>query len=203
MLNLSYRYDQNSSSLKIDGIPDVSIGDSTDTIGILSLWTLQIIGFPVLEGKKEHLKKLMQAVLQYSRYYISGIRKTIISNDNIVQITPLNNKHKLLLTSTKTNTKPLEITLDDSELADLTRCFDLLRFDSRVRIDWQIENDYPLKRREIYNSSVKSTFYNYLPSLYGLLIFLLTSSALVLIPTTTNLENIQEQPKINSPKNNK
>ena len=36
MINLSYRFDQNSSSLEIAGMPDVSNGDSEDTIGILS-----------------------------------------------------------------------------------------------------------------------------------------------------------------------
>ena len=44
MINLSYRFVQNSSSLELDGIPDVSNGDSENTIGILSSWTLKIIG---------------------------------------------------------------------------------------------------------------------------------------------------------------
>ena len=76
MINLSYRFDQNSSSLELDGMPDVSNGDSENTIGILSSWTLKIIGSPTLEGEKEHLENLMQVILQYSRSYISGIRKT-------------------------------------------------------------------------------------------------------------------------------
>ena len=51
MINLSYRFDQNSSSLELDGMPDVSNGDSENTIGILSSWTLKIIGSPTLEGE--------------------------------------------------------------------------------------------------------------------------------------------------------
>ena len=74
MINLSYRFDQNSSSLELDGMPDVSNGDSENTIGILSSWTLKIIGSPTLEGEKDHLENLMQVILQYSRSYISGIR---------------------------------------------------------------------------------------------------------------------------------
>ena len=79
MINLSYRFDQNSSSLELDGMPDVSNGDSENTIGILSSWSLKIIGSPTLEGEKDHLENLMQVILQYSRSYISGIRKTFIS----------------------------------------------------------------------------------------------------------------------------
>ena len=99
MINLSYRFDQNSSSLELAGMPDVSNGDSEDTIGILSSWSLKIIGYPLLEGEKEHLEYLMQVILQYSRSYISGIRKTFTSNKNIVTISPDGIYHKLLLNS--------------------------------------------------------------------------------------------------------
>ena len=44
MINLSYRFDQNSSSLELAGMPDVSKGDSENTIGIISSWTLKMIG---------------------------------------------------------------------------------------------------------------------------------------------------------------
>ena len=93
MINLSYRFDQNSSSLELSGMPDVSNGDSENTIGILSTWTLKIIGSPLLEGEKEHLDNLMQVILQYSRSYISGIRKTFVSNKRIVKITPCGINH--------------------------------------------------------------------------------------------------------------
>ena len=83
MINLSYRFVQNSSSLELDGMPDVSNGDTENTIGILSSWTLKIIGSPTLEGEKEHLENLMQVILQYSRSYISGIRKSFISKKSM------------------------------------------------------------------------------------------------------------------------
>ena len=86
MINLSYRFDQNSSSLELAGMPDVSNGDSEETIGILSSWTLKIIGSPLLEGEKEHLDNLMQVILKYSRSYISGIQRTFVSNKKIMFI---------------------------------------------------------------------------------------------------------------------
>ena len=152
MINLSYRFDQNSSSLELYGMPDVSNGDPEFTIGILSSWTLKIIGSPQLEGEKEHLENLMQVILQYSRSYISGIRKTYISNKKIVTISPFGISHKLLLNSTKEGVKPLEIILDDSELSDLTRCLDLLRFDPRFNIRWDINQEKPFTKRYILNN---------------------------------------------------
>ena len=186
MINLTYRFHQNSSSLELAGMPDVSNGDSEDTIGILSSWTLKIIGSPMLEGEKEHLENLMEVILQYSRSYISGIRKTFISNNNIVAIAPLGVDHKLLLISTKKGVKPLEIILDDSELADLTRCLDLLRFDNRFNISWNIKLDKPFRKRYIISNLRKST--RNLNLFYSLIIFSLFSGFLLLIPINNNLE---------------
>tara|TARA_B100000579_G_scaffold412870_1_gene404964 strand:- start:104 stop:712 length:609 start_codon:yes stop_codon:yes gene_type:complete len=186
MINLSYRFDQDSSSLELAGIPDVSNGDSADTIGILSSWTLKIIGSPPLEGEKHHLDNLMQVILQYSRSYISGIQKTFISNKKIVTISPFGTYHKLLLKSTREGVKPLEIILDDSELSDLTRCLDLLRFDPRFNIRWDINHEIPFKkkyiRKHISKSSKDSTLF------YALMIFLFTSTLFLFIPTNNNIQ---------------
>ena len=186
MINLSYKFDQASTSLIIAGMPDVSNGDSENTIGILSSWTLKIIGSPVLEGEKEHLDNLMQVILQYSRSYISGIRKTFISNQKIVIISPMGNSHKLLLNSTKKGVKPLEIILDDSELSDLTRCLDLLRFDPRFNIKWNVKKEIPFTKKYILtsvpNSKNNSNFF------YALIIFIFTSIFLLFIPTNNRFE---------------
>ena len=186
MINLSYTFDQNSSSLELSGMPDVSNGDSEDTIGILSSWTLKIIGSPLLEGEKEHLDNLMEVILKYSRSYISGIRKTFISNKNIVTISPLGINHKLLLNSTKKDVKPLEIILDDSELSDLTRCIDLLRFDPRFNIKWNIELDKPYSKRYIHTKINKSKINFNL--FYSFIIFVAFSGLLLLIPINNKLE---------------
>ena len=186
MINLSYRFDQNSSSLELDGMPDVSNGDSENTIGILSSWSLKIIGSPTLEGEKDHLEKLMQVILQYSRSYISGIRKTFISKKSIVTISPFGSSHKLLLKSTKKDVKPLEIILDDSELSDLTQCLDLLRFDSRFNLNWNITSDRPYSKRYIQSSSYKSK--KRFTLFYAFIIFLSTSSLMLIIPTNNKFD---------------
>ncbi len=186
MINLSYRFDQDSSSLELAGMPDVLNGDSENTIGILSSWTLKIIGSPLLEGEKEHLDSLMQVILEYSRSYISGIRKTFISNKKTVTISPFGISHKLLLNSTKKGVKPLEIILDDSELSDLTRCLDLLRFDPRFNIRWDINQEKPFSKKYIRNSltnSKKNTNF-----LYAFIIFLFTSTLLLFVPTNNKFE---------------
>tara|TARA_B100000700_G_C14852383_1_gene764578 strand:- start:241 stop:849 length:609 start_codon:yes stop_codon:yes gene_type:complete len=186
MINLSYRFDQDSSSLELAGIPDVSNGDSDYTIGILSSWKLKIIGSPLLEGEKEHLDNLMQVILKYSRSYISGIRKTFISNKKIVTISPFGISHKLLLNSTKKDVMPLEIILDDSELSDLTRCLDLLRFDPRFNLKWDINQETPFSKKYIRNSLTNSkNNYNFF---IALIIFILTSTLLLFIPINNNLE---------------
>ena len=186
MINLSYRFDQNSSSLELSGMPDVSRGDSEDTIGILSSWSLKIIGSPQLEGEKEHLDNLMQVILLYTRSYISGIRKKFVSNKKIVTMSPFESGHKLLLNSTKEGVKPLEIILDDSELSDLTRCFDLLRFDSRFNILWDINLEMPFSKRYILNSTSKSNKkHNFF---YSLILFICTSTILLFIPINNKLQ---------------
>ena len=186
MINLSYRFDQNSSSLELAGMPDVSNGDSQTTIGIISSWTLKIIGSPVLEGEKEHLDNLMQVILKYSRSYISGIRRTFTSNKNIVIIKPFGVNHKLLLNSTKKYVKPLEIILDDAELSDLTRCLDLLRFDSRFNIKWDIDSEIPFTKKYILSNLNKSRIN--LNLFYSFIIFISSSALFLLLPINNKLE---------------
>ncbi len=180
MLNISRRYDQNSSSLELEGMPDVSSGDSNETIGIISSWTLKIIGFPLLEGKKEHLENLMQVIVNYSRSYISGIKKSYTSTEKIVSLLPFESKHKLLLKSTQKNVKPLEIILDDSELFDLTRCLDILRYDQQVNIKWNIDIDKPYPKRYITKNVYRQN--NLFSFIYALTSFAIVGTLLTFIP---------------------
>ena len=189
MINLSYRFDQNSSSLKISGMPDVSNGDSENTIGILSSWSLKIIGSPLLEGEKEHLDNLMQVIFLYSRSYISGIRKTFVSNKKIITMSPFGMSHKLLLKSTKEGVNPLEIILDDSELSDLTRCLDLLRFDSRFSIQWDINHELPFSKKYIVNNLSNAN--TNISILFSIIIFLFSCSILLFVPTNDKYEIIE------------
>ena len=186
MINLSYRFDQNSSSLVIAGMPDVSNGDQDNTIGIIYSWTLKIIGSPLLEGKKEHLDNLMEVIVQYSRSYISGIRKKFISNNKFVTISPDGINHKLQLFSSRKGVEPLEIILDDAELSDLTRCLDLLRFDPRFNIKWNITVDKPFTKKYIYNHLTKSKANFNL--FFAFIVFFTSASLLLLIPINNKLE---------------
>ena len=186
MINLSYRFDQNSSSLELSGMPDVSKGDSENTIGIISSWKLKIIGSPLLEGEKEHLENLMQVILQYTRSYISGIRKTYTANKNLVTLIPFGLNHKLLLKSTKKDIKPLEIILDDAELSDLTRCLDLLRFDPRFNIEWNIDFDIPFSKKYIHDNLNKSRINRNF--FYSCIVFISTSALLFFIPINNKFE---------------
>ena len=45
--------------------------------------------------------------------------------------------------------QPLQLQLDDAELADLVRCLDRLRLDARVKLTWSFPEDLPLRRHEI------------------------------------------------------
>ena len=186
MINLTYKFNQDSTSLELAGMPDVSNGDSEITIGIISSWTLKIIGSPQLEGQKEHLDDLMQVILQYSRLYISGIRQTFTSNKKIVTISPMDIRHKLQLKSTQKDIKPLEIIIDDSELSDLTRCLDLLRFDPRFNIKWDIHKEQPLSRKLLHRKN--SIYKNNLNFFYAITVFLFTSLLLLFIPIKNKVE---------------
>ena len=188
MINLAYSYVQDSCSLELAGMPDVSNGDSDETIGICSSWTLKIIGSPQLEGEKEHLDNLMQVILSYSRSYISGVRESFISKKKIVTISPSGISHKLLLNSTREEVEPLEIILDDSELSDLTRCIDLLRLDPRINIRWNLDEEIPFTRKYILSgiskNKINSNFF------LSLVIFLSTSFVLLLLPTNNKFEYV-------------
>ena len=149
MLNLSFRYDQTSARLEVEGLPDLSSDQGRGTIGILSTWRLQMVSAPQLEGKREHLEALMATVLPYARHHLSGVRRGFGDDSSSVQITPQGDCHRVVLRSSQPGINPLNVDLDDAELADLVRCLDNLRVDHRVQIPWTLPKDKPLPRREI------------------------------------------------------
>ena len=101
-------------------------------------------------------------------------------------ISPFGISHKILLKSTRKGIKPLEIILDDSELSDLTRCLDVLRYDPRFNIRWDTNYDKPFSKQYIVSSLYDSKKnYNFL---YALIIFLFTCSLLLIIPTNNKYE---------------
>ncbi|MEB3165361.1 MAG: DUF4335 domain-containing protein [Cyanobacteriota bacterium] len=149
-MNKSLRYDQISCRLKLDGLPDVSVGQSSESIGILTGWSLEWLGRPQLEGRREHLEALMVVVLPYARHLISGAPRAFGEGDSPVGIAPLGEgRHALHLRSSQPGVEPLSLELDDAELADLVRILDQVRLDPRLQLPLPLVPPRPLRQREL------------------------------------------------------
>lgn len=147
----SYRYEQTAARLIVEGYPDLSASQAAEAIGILSTWKLQLVGAPEVEGTRDHLESMMSVVMPYARYQLSGIGRSFGGESRFVCIQPTESEHRhqLELRSSREGVQPLQLTIDDAELADLIRCLDRLRLDERVRLNWSFPDDRPLTRQEI------------------------------------------------------
>ena len=147
----SYRYEQTAARLIVEGYPDLSASQAAEAIGILSTWKLQLVGAPEVEGTRDHLESMMSVVMPYARYQLSGIGRSFGGESRFVCIQPTESEHRhqLELRSSREGVQPLQLTIDDAELADLVRCLDRLRLDERVRLNWSFPDDRPLTRQEI------------------------------------------------------
>jgi hypothetical protein len=146
----SLRYDQISCRLQLDGLPDVSTGQSADAIGILTSWSLEWLGRPQLEGRREHLEALMAVVLPYARHLISGVAVPFGDGQAPVTIEPGGEgRHRLQLRSSQPGIEPLLVELDDAELADLVRVLDQVRLDPRLQLPLPLQDPRPLRHREL------------------------------------------------------
>jgi hypothetical protein len=144
------RYDQVSCRLQVEGLPDMSIGQSGQALGIITGWSLLISGRPELEGRKDHLLALMAVVLPYSRHLISGVARVFGGPEAPVSIGPgQQGGHNLELRSSQPDTAPLTLELDDAELADLVRVLDQLRLDPRLQLKLDLPQPQPLHPREV------------------------------------------------------
>lgn len=150
-MKLSCRYEQTSCRLVLEGLPDLSAGQSAQTLGILTGFSLALAGRTELEGKREHLLAMMAVVLPYARHLLSGVPRAFGGPADPVAISPAGGGHHTLeLRSSQPNTPPLSLQLDDAELADLLRCLDQLRLDSRLAlVGLSVEPPQPLRRREL------------------------------------------------------
>jgi len=145
------RYDQPSCRLRVEGLPDVSVGQSADALGIITGWSLQWSGRPELEGRKNHLLAMVGVVLPYARHLISGVGRPFGSEDEPVRIEPATepDHHRLVLRSSQPDTAPLELRLDDAELSDLVRLLDQFRLDPRLQLQLDLPAPRPLRPREV------------------------------------------------------
>ncbi|MEY3544436.1 MAG: hypothetical protein RLZZ247_593 [Cyanobacteriota bacterium] len=120
-MKLTSRYEQTSCRLVLEGLPDLSAGQSSQTIGILTGFSLALAGKTELEGQRDHLQALLNVVLPYARGLISGVSRPQGAEDVPVAIRPVDGQHELELRSSQPNTPPLRLPLDDAELSDLVR----------------------------------------------------------------------------------
>ena len=176
------RFDQISCRLQVEGVPDVSTGQGNNAIGIITGWSLQWAGRPELEGKKEHLLALIQTVLPYARRLISDAPAPIGSEPDPVELRPAGaGSHRLLLRSSQPDTPPLDVQLDDAELADLVRVLDQLRTDPRLQLSLDLPPAVPLRARELGGRIPKRQ--RLAAPAAALLVLAVTSTASLLWPT--------------------
>ncbi len=144
-------YDQQSCRLTLEGLPDLSAGQSADAVGILTRWSLEWVGRPEeLEGRREHLQAILQVVLPYARHLISGVPRRSGAADDPAEIALAEDgRHVLLLRSSQPGVEPLALRLDDAELADLVRVLDRLRLDPRLQLNLPVPASRPLRAREL------------------------------------------------------
>ena len=143
-------YDQLSCQLRVEGLPDLSAGQSGDQVGILTGWTLRWAGRPELEGERDHLEALLAAVLPYARNLVSGLARPCGPTQGPIWIAPAENGgHTLHLVSRQEGNPTLDVPLDDAELADLVRVLDQMRTDPRNHLALVAPPLRPLKAREL------------------------------------------------------
>ncbi len=176
-LNLSFT--EGFAKLDIIGIPDNSLGQDRDTIGILLSWKLKLIGSSVLEGKKEHLENLLYVTYSYARYSISGQFHTVSDYSNSISMSKHKNGHMLRLVSKQKDIDPLSIFLDDAEFSDLVKCLDQIYLDNRIAIEWKIPSFNPLSKKELKSNSF--TLNKIMYSLTGSLLLVATGFLFILL----------------------
>jgi len=94
-MKLSTRYEQTSCRLVLEGLPDLSAGHSADTLGIITGFTLALAGRTELEGKRDHLQALLNAVMPYARHLLSGQPRAFGAASDAVAVEPMAGGHQL------------------------------------------------------------------------------------------------------------
>ena len=148
-MKLTSRYEQTSCRLVVEGLPDLSAGQDSGTIGIVTGFSMGLAGHTELEGQREHLQALLAAVIPYARHLLSGVPRAFGEADAPVAIEPSQGRHQLELRSSQPDTPALQVQLDDAELSDLVRCLDQVRLDRRLAIPFELPELHPLSRKEL------------------------------------------------------
>ena len=180
-MKLTSRYEQTSCRLVVEGLPDLSAGQDSSTIGIVTGFSMGLAGHTDLEGQREHLQALLAAVIPYARHLLSAVPKAFGAGDSPVAIEPSEGRHQLELRSRQPNTPPLKIVLDDAELSDLVRCLDQLRLDRRLAIPFELPELHPLSRNDLRHR--QPLLRRVAAPLVGVATLLISASLLSLLPT--------------------
>lgn len=145
------QYAQQSCRLTLEGLPDLSAGQSADQVGIVTGWNLEWLERgKELEGSREHLLAILQVVLPYARFLLSGVPRRVGGAEDPAAIGPAaDGGHTLSLRSSQPDVAPLDLALDDAELADLVRVLDRLRLDPRLKVALPVPPVRPLRAREV------------------------------------------------------
>ena len=171
-------FHQSSVSLEIIGLPDFSNNENKDQISIISQWKLTIVDKPLIEGKIEHLRPIMDAFYIYSNLLIKN--EIPIYESKLIDIKAENlYKHNIVLKSSKPNVKPLILKIGNSLLSDTINCFDQLNESPKVRIKkTDVPNIMPKKIRFDLINKVK--FLNFImPPFIAFISLILFSSAFI------------------------
>jgi hypothetical protein len=145
-----HSFGSHACRLRVEGFPDVSSNQASGAVGIITGWSLDWVGHPQLEGRREHLQALIATVIPYARNLLSGVSRAMGEDEDPVRIGPdLQGGHHMRLRSSQANTPPLELHLDDAELADLVRVLDQCRLDPRLQLPLPVPPALPLPAREL------------------------------------------------------
>ena len=132
MLQNKLSFNQSSVCLEIIGLPDYSNDEKKDQISIISKWKLMIIDKPLIEGNVDHLIDVMKAFYSYSNSLIN--EEASLYESKLIDINSENQfTHNILLKSSKSDVKPLNIKIGNSVLCDVINCFDQFNYSDKVR----------------------------------------------------------------------
>jgi len=190
MIQNKLSFNQSSASLEIIGLPDYSNNENEDQISIISQWKLNIVDKPLIEGKIEHLRPIMDAFYIYSNLLIKN--EIPLYESKLIDIKAENlHIHNIVLKSSKPNVKPLILKIGNSLLSDTINCFDQLNESSKVRIKNTIVSNYvPKKRKFGLNNKVK--FFNFfIPPFFAICSLILFSSSFIYFYSP--IENIEKK----------
>ena len=178
MMQNKISFNQSSVSLEIIGLPDLSNNEKKDQISIITQWKLNIIDKPVIEGKVEHLRPIMDAFYIYSNLLIRN--EVPIYDSKLIDIKPDNlNIHNIVLKSSKPDVKPLIIKIGNSLLSDIINCFDQLHESSKVTIK-KSDNFNVIPKKLKFGLHNKAKFLNFfLPPIISFFSLILFSSTLI------------------------